>query len=124
MDVFDDRLVGGLDVTLDGWNGDVLLVDAWSHDGLVAGAGVRDDSWGWDSAWKVNGRLDLDWSLDVGGADWNALVDAWSGVFQSDWVLASGDDVSSDDGGFTGSAGLSSASSGSNERTAGGTANL
>ncbi|KAK6632009.1 hypothetical protein RUM44_007039 [Polyplax serrata] len=108
VDVFDDWLVGGFDVTLDGWNADDLFVDAWSHDGLVAGAGVGDDSWGWDVAWKTDGWLNFDWGLDVGGDDWNLLVWGWSAVGQSDWVFALDDDVSGDDGGFTGSAGLNS----------------
>ncbi|KAK6623114.1 hypothetical protein RUM43_008966 [Polyplax serrata] len=108
VDVFDDWLVGGFDVTLDGWNADDLFVDAWSHDGLVAGAGVGDDSWGWDVAWKTDGWLNFDWGLDVGGDDWNLLVWSWSAVGQSDWVFALDDDVSGDDGGFTGSAGLNS----------------
>ncbi|KAK6623113.1 hypothetical protein RUM43_008965 [Polyplax serrata] len=108
VDVFDDWLVGGFDVTLDGWNADDLFVDAWSHDGLVAGAGVGDDSWGWDVAWKTDGWLNFDWGLDVGGDDWNLSVWGWSAVGQSDWVFALDDDVSGDDGGFTGSAGLNS----------------
>lgn len=94
VDVFNDWLVGGFDVSLNGWNGDVLLVDGWSHDSLVAGAGVGKNSLWWDASWETDGWLNLDWGLDVGGLDWDTLVDGWSGVGQNDWVFALGDDVS------------------------------
>ena len=97
VDVFNDWLVGGFDVTLDGWNGDDLFVDTWSHDGLVAGAGVGNGFWGWDGVWKTDSWLNLDWSLDVGGGDWDLSVWSWSAVAQSDWVFALDDDVSGED---------------------------
>ncbi|EEB11943.1 hypothetical protein Phum_PHUM146180 [Pediculus humanus corporis] len=97
VDVFNDWLVGGFDVTLDGWNGDDLFVDTWSHDGLVASARVRDGFWGWDGVWKTDSWFNLDWSLDVGGGDWDLSVWSWSAVAQSDWVFALDNDVSGED---------------------------
>ena len=98
VDVFNNWLVSGFDVTLDRWNGDVLLLNGWSHDGLVTGAGVGNGFWSWDASWKTNGWLNLDWSLNVGGGNWDALVDGWTWVLQNNWVFSSGNDVSSGNG--------------------------
>lgn len=91
VDSFNDRAGGGLDVTLDGRDGDDLFDDLRLDDGLDASALVGDGSRGRDGGRDADGRLLLDRGGSLGAEDRESAGEGRTVVVQSNLVGSSGD---------------------------------